>query len=100
MPVNLLISWNIRPSMEQEYFEFVVREFIPQVQRMGLEPADAWFTVYGGSPQIMAVIRGSNLSRVNNVIESDKWDSLVNQLMDFVENYQLKIVEEKPGFQM
>jgi hypothetical protein len=98
--VNLLLNWDIRPGAEQEYFEFVVREFIPQVQRLGLEPADAWFTVYGDSPQILAVIKSPDLAQLNRVLDSDDWDSLVNQLMDFVDNYKHKIVEEKPGFQM
>lgn len=94
------MKWDIRPGVEQEYFEFVVREFIPQVQKMGLEPADAWFTVYGDSPQIMAVVRGTDLAMMNDVLDSEAWGSLVNQLLDFVDNYEHKIVEEKPGFQM
>ena len=40
MPVKLLMSWDIAPEHEQEYFEFVVREFIPGVQRMGFELSD------------------------------------------------------------
>ena len=47
MAVKLLMTWDILPGREQEYFEFVVRDFIPGVQRMGMEPSDAWFTMYG-----------------------------------------------------
>mgnify|MGYP001161981102 FL=1 len=53
MAVKLLMTWDILPGREQEYFEFVVRDFIPGMQRLGMEPSDAWFTMYGSSPQIM-----------------------------------------------
>ncbi|MEW6650862.1 MAG: hypothetical protein AB1453_11825, partial [Chloroflexota bacterium] len=53
MSVKLLMSWDIAPDREQEYFEFVVREFIPGVQRMGFELSDAWATVFGNQPQIL-----------------------------------------------
>ena len=37
MAVKLIMTWNIAPEREQEYFEFVVREFIPGVKRLGFE---------------------------------------------------------------
>ncbi|NMB58917.1 MAG: hypothetical protein GYA12_07100, partial [Chloroflexi bacterium] len=47
MSVKLIMTWDISAEQEQDYFEFVVREFIPGVQRMGFELSDAWATVYG-----------------------------------------------------
>jgi hypothetical protein len=52
-PVKLLMSWDIIPGREQEYFEFVVREFVPGIQRLGIEPTEAWLTTYGKRPQIL-----------------------------------------------
>ena len=48
MAVKLLMTWDIKPEHEQEYFEFVIREFIPGIQRLGAELTDAWATVYHG----------------------------------------------------
>ena len=53
MAVKLIMTWDITPDREQEYFEFVIREFIPGVQRLGFELSDAWATVYGSQPQIL-----------------------------------------------
>ena len=53
MPGKLIMTWDINPEHEQEYFEFVVREFLPQVQKFGFQLSDAWVTVYGERPQIM-----------------------------------------------
>ncbi|MFZ5808608.1 MAG: hypothetical protein ACOY16_04935 [Chloroflexota bacterium] len=100
MGVKLLMTWDILPAKEQEYFEFMVREFIPGIQKMGLEPSDAWFTVYGDQPQIMAAIRSTNLARLQQVLNSSEWQSLTAQLLDYVEELKYKVVEDRPGFQL
>ncbi len=100
MAVKLLMTWDIVPGREQEYFEFVVREFIPKMQNLGLEPSDAWYTMYGNQPQVMAVAQMPGLSAMEGVLGSSEWGSLINQLMDYVENYQYKVVQARAGFQM
>jgi len=100
MTVKLLMTWDIIPGREQEYFEFVVREFIPGVQRLGMEPSDAWLTVYGDRPQISTAMQMPTLSALQRAINTAEWDSLVRQLSDFVEGYQHKIVQARSGFQM
>jgi len=100
MAVKLLMTWDILPGREQDYFEFVVREFIPGVQKMGLEPSDAWFTVYGEQPQIMASMQANDLSRLYNILDSDDWKSLTTRLLDYVEEFKYKIVEARSGFQI
>ena len=50
MPVKVLITWNVRPGREQEYFGYVAGEYLPEVNRMGLNVTDAWVTVYGDHP--------------------------------------------------
>ncbi len=100
MTVKLIMTWDITPGREQEYFEFVVREFIPQVQQMGMELKDAWLTMYGDQPQIMASAQMADLPSMQGILDSKDWQGLINRLMDFVENYQYKIVPAKTGFQM
>lgn len=100
MAVKLLMTWDILPGREQEYFEFVVRDFIPGVQRMGMEPSDAWFTMYGGQPQILAAMQMPSIVSLQRVLDSAEWKELVQRLLDYVENYQFKVVQARAGFQM
>ncbi len=99
MAAKLIMTWDIAPDREQEYFEFVVREFIPGVQRMGFEVSDAWVTVYGNQPQVMVGATLPTTSKVKQVLRSSEWKSLNNQLLDFVKNYSQKIVDARGGFQ-
>lgn len=100
MSLKLLLSWNILPGREQEYFEFVVREFIPGIQSLGLEPSDAWLTIYGEHPQILTGVKVSNLNSLNSILASQEWDSMLTKLLDYVDDLEVKTVKAKPGFQM
>jgi len=98
--VKLLMNWDILPGREQEYFEFVVRDFIPAMQRLGMEPSDAWFTMYGDEPQIMVSAQMPSASSLQRIIGSEDWKNLTQQLLDYVENFKYKIVQARSGFQM
>ncbi|HEY5574987.1 MAG TPA: hypothetical protein VIK64_18335 [Anaerolineales bacterium] len=101
MTVKLLMSWDILPGREQEYFEFVVREFIPRIQRLGLEPTDAWFTMYGeDKPQILAGVQMSSKPALERILESPDWKQLIDELMEYVEEFKTKIVPARKGFQL
>jgi hypothetical protein len=93
------MSWDIIQGREQEYFEFVVRSFMPGVQKLGMVLSDAWVTIYGEHPQILvgAVVPG--YAKAEKIVSSEEWHQLHDQLMDFVKNYELKLAPLAGGFQ-
>lgn len=99
MSAKLIMTWDINPEHEQEYFEFVVREFLPEVQKLGFKLSDAWVTVYGEQPQILVGAILPTFQKVKKIIKSEEWKLLVNNLLDFVNDYQEKIVPASVGFQ-
>ena len=100
MAVKLLMTWDILPGREQEYFEFVVRDWIPGLQRLGMEPSDAWFTMYGDQPQIMTAAQMPRIADLQHILASTDWQGLTQQLLDYVENFEFKIVQARGGFQL
>ncbi len=42
MTVKLLMTWDILPNQEQEYFEFVISDFLPEIKQLGIRPVDAY----------------------------------------------------------
>lgn len=99
MAYKLIMTWDILPEREQEYFEFVVREFIPGVQKLGFELTDAWATIFGPRPQILVGATLPSMPRIQRVLDSEDWKTLSNQLQDYVQNYRQKVVESQGGFQ-
>ena len=100
MPVKILMTWDLLPGREQDYFEFVVRDFIPGMQEIGLEPSDAWYTYYGDHPQIMAGAVVSSMDEMDRLIRSEDWQELTAQLMEYVQDFEYKIVPARGGFQL
>jgi hypothetical protein len=99
MSVKLLMTWDIAPEREQEYFEFVIGQFIPGVQRMGLEPTEAWATIYGEYPQIQVAMLAPDLPDAQKFLNSAEWAALRDQLFGYVKNYSHKLIQSRGGFQ-
>ena len=100
MAVKILMTWDIQPGREQDYFEFVVRDFVPGMQEMGLQPSDAWYTYYGEHAQIMAAAVVNSKDEMDRVIASEAWLDLTNQLMEYVQDFDYKIIPARGGFQL
>lgn len=98
--IKLLLSWDIKPGRDQEYFEFMVREFAPGLTRLGLTPTEAWFAVYGECPQILMEGVADDLSAMRRILDSEDWSALHTKLLGYVDNYQQKIVRAGAGFQI
>jgi len=90
--VKLLMSWDIKPGRDSEYFEFVVREFVPGITRLGLQPTEAWFTIYGDRPQVLTGGITEDLSAMQRILASREWQKLHGRLLEMVTNYRQKIV--------
>ncbi|HEX3049559.1 MAG TPA: hypothetical protein VHP83_02810 [Aggregatilineaceae bacterium] len=98
--IKLLLSWDIKPGQDQEYFEFMVREFAPGITRLGLNPTEAWFAVFGDCPQILMEGVTEDLGTMRHLLESEDWTALHTKLLGYVDNYQQKIVRASGGFQI
>ncbi len=100
MAVKLLMTWDIIPGKEQEYFEFVVRDFVPGMQRLGIQPTEAWYTTYGERPQILTGGIARDLKSIRQALATEDWEQLKERLLDYVTNFEWKIVKATGGFQM
>jgi len=77
----------------------VIGEFLPGIQRLGLETIEAWATIYGEYPQIMVAMLAPDLPGAQRVINSGEWTGLRDRLFEYVKNYSYKVVPNKGGFQ-
>ena len=100
MMVKLLMSWDIKPGLDAEYFEFVVREFVPGITRLGLQPTEAWFTLYGDCPQVLTGGIAQDMPTMEGILDSKEWHKLHDKLLEYVHNYEQKIVRATGGIQL
>ncbi len=98
--VKLLMSWDIKLGREQPYFEFIVREFAPGMIRLGIQPTEAWYTIYGRGSQILTGGVADDWETMERILDSQEWQRLQNKLTIYVANYRQKVVESTGRFQL
>ena len=98
--VKLLMTWDIQPGREEDYFEFHIRKFVPALEGLGVALSEAWLTVYGEQPRLLAEAVIPNLAAARKLLDSNAWDDLGTQMEELVENFDYKLVAARGGFQM
>ncbi|HIE29628.1 TPA: hypothetical protein EYP66_20345, partial [Candidatus Poribacteria bacterium] len=85
MAVKIIMTWDISKENEQKYFEFIINEFIPGVQKLGFHPLDAWATVYGNYPQIQVGMIASDIADAQHMLNTVEWGVLEEKLLEFID---------------
>ena len=94
------MSWDILPGQEQTYFEFAMQTFAPGLIEMGWQPTEAWYTLYGDAPQILTAGVADSVEKMREILESERWEELRESLLEYVTNFQYKVVPATGRFQM
>jgi hypothetical protein len=98
--IKLLMSWDLKPGSESDYFEFSVREFIPGILKLGIQPTEAWYTIFGDGPQILTGGITEDLPTMQSILASKDWQQLRDKLFEYVTNFNFKIVRATGRFQL
>jgi len=98
--VKLLMSWDIRPGLESAYFNFVAHDFMPALSRLGLNPVEAWYTVYGEAPQILASAETDDAQHMERILQDAEWQNLKQKLMTYIMHFRQKVVPSADRFQL
>lgn len=94
------MGWNILPRLESEYFDFILKTFEPGISNLGLQTIEVWYTVYGDWPQIVTGVLAENQDKIERVLASNEWQNLKEQLLEYVSDYQQKIIPANGGYQL
>jgi hypothetical protein len=94
------MSWDIRSGQEQTYFEFAMQTFAPGLMKMGWQPTEAWYTLYGDGPQILTAGITDSVDKMREILDSSQWEELKSQLLEYVTNFEYKVVPASGRFQM
>jgi hypothetical protein len=98
---KLLLSWDVLPNQDQQYFEFMVREFTPRLTALGITPIEAWFTLYGDeSPQIVMEGMTEDLDVMRTILATPEWNTLKDQLLEYVTNFNQKVIRGRSHLQL
>ncbi len=96
---KLLMTYDIQPDMAEKYYYYVVQEFVPELQNMGLYMFRVWHVAYGEYPVRQMEFISEDMESVMEVFETERWRKLEGELQEFTLNYERKLVRFRHGFQ-
>jgi hypothetical protein len=98
--IKLLMSWDIRSGQEQTYFDFVTKKLAPGMVKLGLQPTEAWYTLFGNAPQILTGGITESADQMREILDSSEWDQLKSDLLQYVVNFRSKVIPASGRFQL
>jgi hypothetical protein len=96
---KMIVSYDLIPSTQDSYYQFVLGEMVPAMQEMGVYMTEAWHTAYGEYPVRMVSFVAEEFDTINEMLESQRWHDLETRLQNYIRNYTRKVVEYRQGFQ-
>lgn len=99
MEIKLLLAYNIKPNREAEYYRYVLGEFLPRLQDMGLMMVEGWHTAYGEYPIRLIAFRAQDNTDIYNILNSSEWKEGKEKLLKLVLDYEERLVPAKNIFQ-
>lgn len=99
MPIKLLIAYNLKSGREEEYYRFMMGEFLPTAQSIGLHMVEAWRTLWGDYPQRLIELVADSQKALNETLDSGRWREMETKLEHYVDDYQRLTVPYRSGFQ-
>jgi hypothetical protein len=96
---KLLLTFDPVPEQREAYFQYVLGEFVPTLEHLGLRMCDAWHTAYGAYPLRLTGFCAPDRSTLESILLSEDFLELEEKLQDYVINYQKRIVPMRGSFQ-
>ncbi len=96
---KLLMSYDIRPELQQQYYRYMLGEFVPSMQEAGLQMASAWHVAFGNYPSRFVEFHCDNRETLKSIITGDNWRSAEAKLKSYTMQYNRKIVNYEERFQ-
>jgi DNA repair exonuclease SbcCD ATPase subunit len=92
MSVKLNHYWSVIPGRDEAYVKFVINQFIPGVNSLGLHTVAVWSVLIGAYSEIVLENASSDLEIIEKALKNKQYKFLKQDLFKFVKNYQTKIL--------
>ena len=72
MTVKLNLYWTVKPAKTEEYNKYILKKFIPGVNKLGLHTVAVWSVLVGAYSEIMFEMVTSDLDLLEKAMQKKK----------------------------
>lgn len=98
--LKLLMEYDVLQDTLQDYYQFIMGQYVPALQSMGLQMSEAWHTAYGEAPNRLIGFVCGDRQTMERLLDSDLWHDLNTELVKYVSDLRYKVVPYRGGFQL
>jgi hypothetical protein len=98
-PVKLLLTYDPIAERREDYFHYVLGEFVPALEHLGLTMCETWHTAYGPYPLRLTGFVAPDLLTLEQILASEAFQRLESRLQEYVVNYRRRVVPLRRTFQ-
>jgi hypothetical protein len=85
--------FNIIPGKEEEYTEFITRDHLPTMEKIGIRMTGGWQVVVGPGPYIVAEGTATSMVDIGKALDSDEYKRITKILNSrYVTDYSSRIL--------
>ncbi len=92
MPVKFNQYWTVIPDRTKDYEKFIIRDYIPGLNRMGIQIVAGWSVIIGAYSEIMLEGVSNDLDLLEQALRQSKYKELSDNLLSYVKGYKTKIL--------
>jgi hypothetical protein len=92
MAVKFNQYWTIISERREQYGKFIIREFIPGINSLGLHVVAGWSVLVGSYAEMIFESMGNDLEIIEKALMNPKYRELKDQLLEYVKFYKTKIL--------
>ena len=92
MTVKLNQYWTVLPGKTEEYNKFILKKFIPGVNKLGLHTVAVWSVLVGAYSEIMFESVTNDLDLLEQAMKNKKYKELKGDLLNYVKKYKTKVL--------
>lgn len=97
---KVLVSYNYSSGKEMAYRRFMVSQWLPAVQALGLEPLQLFHVMWGAYPIRLIVLYAEDKKILKQALRSQEWALWLQRLENYVEDLRYCVVKAQPWLQL
>ena len=92
MPVKFNQYWVVIPDRTKDYEKFIIKDFIPGLNGMGIQIVAGWTVIIGAYTEILLEGVSNDLDLLEQALKQSKYKELSDNLLSYVKGYKTKIL--------
>lgn len=92
MPVKFNQYWTVDFDKTKEYEKFVIRKYIPGMNKLGIHIVAGWTVLIGGFSEIILEGISNDLELLEKALRNKKFRELNDELQDYIKQYFTKVL--------